>query len=151
MSDADVSEVRESASCSGEVEETTADLRGLLDFLCGLRMADGGDEQDGPQRAFRIRWWTSWWQNPDRARTGCLPAAGEVDDVNPGNLDELGVDFAQKFGAMSQMAIAERESFLHWEVAFPGCVAAMAGHPTGWRIRRGDRQSAVGQDQAPGG
>ena len=37
MSDADVAEVRASASLFHEVEETTADLRRLLDFLCGLR------------------------------------------------------------------------------------------------------------------
>ena len=50
MSDADVSEVRESASLFGEVEETTADLRGLLDFLCGLGLAHGWDEEDGTER-----------------------------------------------------------------------------------------------------
>ena len=37
MSDADVSEVRESAELFRGVEDTTANLRGLLDFLCGLR------------------------------------------------------------------------------------------------------------------
>ena len=42
MSDADVAEVRESASLFREVEATTADLRGLLDFLCGLRWLTAG-------------------------------------------------------------------------------------------------------------
>ena len=42
MSDADVSEVRESASLFRQVEETTAPLRGLLDFLCGLRWLTAG-------------------------------------------------------------------------------------------------------------
>ena len=37
MSDADVAEVRESAELFRGVEDTTANLRGLLDFLCGLR------------------------------------------------------------------------------------------------------------------
>ena len=37
MSDADVAEVRESAELFRRVEDTTAALRGLLDFLCGLR------------------------------------------------------------------------------------------------------------------
>lgn len=37
LSDADVAEVRASASLFREVENTTADLRGLLDFLCGRR------------------------------------------------------------------------------------------------------------------
>ena len=42
MSDADVSEVRQSASLFREVEETTADLRGLLDFLTGARWLTAG-------------------------------------------------------------------------------------------------------------
>ena len=42
MSDADVAEVRESAALFREVEATTATLRGLLDFLCGLRWLTAG-------------------------------------------------------------------------------------------------------------
>lgn len=37
ISDSDVSEVRQSATLFDEVENTTADLRGLLDFLCARR------------------------------------------------------------------------------------------------------------------
>ena len=37
MSDADVAEVRESAELFRSVESSTADVRDLLDFLCGLR------------------------------------------------------------------------------------------------------------------
>ena len=42
MSDADVAEVWESAKLFRGVEEATADLRGLLDFLCGLRWLTAG-------------------------------------------------------------------------------------------------------------
>ena len=42
MSDADISEVQESASLFRGVEDTTADVRGLLDFLCGLRWMTSG-------------------------------------------------------------------------------------------------------------
>ncbi len=42
LSDADVSEVRQSASLFKEVEDTTSDLRGLLDTLCGLRWLTAG-------------------------------------------------------------------------------------------------------------
>ena len=45
MSDTDVSEVRESAVLFNGVEETTADLRGLLDFLCGWRWLTSGMKQ----------------------------------------------------------------------------------------------------------
>ena len=42
LSDADVSEVRQSASLFAKVEETTAELRGFLDTLCGLRWLTAG-------------------------------------------------------------------------------------------------------------
>ena len=45
MSDADVVEVRESAALFHGVEETTADLRGLLAFLCGRRWLTAGMKQ----------------------------------------------------------------------------------------------------------
>ena len=45
MSDADVAEVRESATLFHGVEETTADLRGLLAFLCGRRWLTAGMKQ----------------------------------------------------------------------------------------------------------
>ena len=42
MSDADISEVQESALLFRGVEDTTADVRGLLDLLCGLRWMTAG-------------------------------------------------------------------------------------------------------------
>ncbi len=42
MSDADVSEVRQSAKLFRGIEQTTAELRGLMDFLCGLRWLTAG-------------------------------------------------------------------------------------------------------------
>ena len=42
LSDADVTEVRESAALFAGVEVTTADLRSLLDVLCGLRWLTAG-------------------------------------------------------------------------------------------------------------
>ncbi|MDE0405620.1 MAG: hypothetical protein OXI53_09950 [Nitrospira sp.] len=45
MSDADVAEVRESAALFHGVEETTAELRGILNSLCGLRWFTAGMKQ----------------------------------------------------------------------------------------------------------
>ena len=42
LSDADVAEVRESANLFREVENTTADLRSVLDVLCGMRWLTAG-------------------------------------------------------------------------------------------------------------
>ena len=55
MSDADVAEVRESAALFHGVEETTAELRRLLDFLCGFRWRIAGMKQKERPK-LRIRW-----------------------------------------------------------------------------------------------
>ena len=49
MSDADVAEVRESATLFHVVEGTTADLRGLLDFLCAPPMVNWRNEEEGKE------------------------------------------------------------------------------------------------------
>ena len=106
MSDADVAEVKESAELFDGVEETTADLRGLLDFLCGWRWRTAGmkkkerDEFEGPLV-------TTLGQHTADAYE--LLAQGPA---------ENGSDFAALWREAT--SIADREGFLHWEVAFPG-------------------------------
>ena len=106
MSDADVAEVQESAELFDGVEETTADLRGLLDFLCGWRWLTAGmkkkerDEFEGPLV-------TTLGQHTANAYE--LLARGPAENVS---------DFAKLWHEAT--SIANREGFLHWEVAFPG-------------------------------
>ena len=110
ISDADVAEVQESAVLFDGVEETTADLRGLLDFLCGWRWLTAGmkkkerDEFEGPLV-------TTLSQHTAKAYE--LLAHGP---------EEMGVADDTRFAELWRAArtIANRESFLHWEVAFPG-------------------------------
>ena len=110
ISDADVAEVLESAVLFDGVEETTADLRGLLDFLCGWRWLTAGmkkkerDEFEGPLV-------TTLSQHTANAYE--LLARGP---------EEMGVADDTRFAELWRAArtIANRESFLHWEVAFPG-------------------------------
>ena len=117
MSDADVSEVRESASLFRGVEETTADLRGLLDFLCGLGWLTAGMNKT-TRRAFEAPLVDFLEQNSQSAYTLLALGPGAVDGVNPGNLDGSEEDFGEMWG--ESRSIAVREGFLHWEVAFPG-------------------------------
>ena len=117
MSDADVSEVRQSATLFGEVEETTADLRGLLDFLCGLGWLTAGMKKRA-QRDFEAPMMDFLAQNSQSAYRLLSRGPGAVDDVNPGNLDGSESDFGQIWS--DAISSAEREGFLHWEVAFPG-------------------------------
>ena len=111
MSDADVAEVRESASLFREVEATTGPMRGLLDFLCGLRWLTAGMKK--------------------KERTECESTLVEFLGRNPNDAYQLlafgpgalgDADSEPGFEALwnDAKAVADRESFLHWEVAFPG-------------------------------
>ena len=125
MSDADVSEVRESASLFGRVEETTSDLRGLLDFICGWR------------------WMTAGMKSREKGRAEGELVAALRDDAysllarGPGKTDRPpGADAAAwaHFTTLwiEARSIADRENFLHWEVAFPGVWERwQSAHPEG--------------------
>ncbi|MCY3788704.1 MAG: restriction endonuclease, partial [Gemmatimonadetes bacterium] len=106
MSDADVAEVQESAELFDGVEETTADLRGLLDFLCGWRWLTAGMKRD--ERAeFEGPLVATLGQHTANAYE--LLAQGPAENIS---------DFAKLWHEAT--SIANREDFLHWEVAFPG-------------------------------
>ena len=110
ISDADISEVRESASLFRDVEDATADLRGLLDFLTGLRWLSAGKKQK-ERLAFEAPLVEALGQRPNDAYT--LLARGRVAE---GTLPPSA--FTDLWGQAK--AVAEREGFLHWEAAFPG-------------------------------
>ena len=148
MSDADVAEVQESAVLFRGVEETTADLRGLLDFLCGLRWLTAGMKKrersdyeaslietlnKQPQQAYQLL-----ANGPGRSPAGLsesgvsLPPPFDFaiglsggnrngdyqDDVGACPADSSRPDFAKLWEQARR--IAAREGFFHWEVAFPG-------------------------------
>ena len=110
MSDADVAEVQASAVLFDGVEETTADLRGLLDFLCGWRWRTAGmkkkerDEFEGPLV-------TTLGQHTATAYALLARGPEEMDVADDTQFAELWRE---------ARTIANREGFLHWEVAFPG-------------------------------
>ena len=106
MSDADVAEVQESAELFDGVEETTADLRGLLDFLCGWRWLTAGMKRD--ERAE--------FEEP-LVRTLGYHAANAYELLAQGPAENIS-DFSELW--YKATSIANREDFLHWEVAFPG-------------------------------
>ena len=117
MSDADISEVQESFDLFQGVEKTTADLRAVLDFLCGLDWLEAGmkkrekdsfeaplkDRLDAnPQAAYRL---LADGRPPEHA-------GGESGrEPNETPFDRVWED---------ARSVANRERFLHWEVAFPG-------------------------------
>ena len=135
MSDADISEVQESASLFRGVEDMTADVRGLLDFLCGLRWMTSGMKKR-EKATFEYPLVEALGSRPDDAYV--LLARGEMSrselrgvrsergvlrqaqDERVGVRSEANADsgFARIWS--DARSIAERERFLHWQVAFPG-------------------------------
>ena len=113
MSDADVAEVRESASLFREVEATTGPMRGLLDFLCGLRWLTAGMKKK-ERTEFESPLVDFLEQNSKDAYELLAHGPGAVDGASPGNEE----GFEALWG--DARSIADREGFLHWEVAFPG-------------------------------
>ncbi len=117
MSDTDVSEVRESAVLFNGVEETTADLRGLLDFLCGWRWLTSGMKQKG-YKAFETPLVMTLSQRAATAYKLLARGPEQLDDDSPGPSGGTWARFTELWRDIR--TIAEREGFLHWEVAFPG-------------------------------
>ena len=117
MSDADVAEVRESAALFRGVEHTTATLRGLLDFLCGLRWLTAGMKKR-ERTEFESPLVDFLEQNSQDAYRLLSLGPGAVDDVSPGSEETSEANFEAMWS--DARAVADREGFLHWEVAFPG-------------------------------
>ncbi len=115
LSDADVAEVRQSAGLFQNVEQTTADLRGVLDFLGGLRWQTAGLKK----RALA---------NVEGLVVEALGRESSIAfDLLARGPDAAGESITQDGTWQSfvdrwtqSRTIADREAFLHWEVAFPG-------------------------------
>ena len=116
MSDADVAEVRESAVLFQGVEETTAELRGLLNFLCGFRWLIAG-RKPKERAEFEDPLVTTLGHTEDTYKL-LTKGPEHVADVPPNSGDAAWLKFAELWDRAR--AIAEREGFLHWEAAFPG-------------------------------
>ncbi len=116
MSDADVAEVRESAALFHGVEKTTAELRSLLDILCGFRwLILGMKKKDRPD--FEDPIVTTLGHTSDAYKLLAL-GPKHMGDVPPDSGDAAWSKFAELW--YEARSIADRERFLHWEVAFPG-------------------------------
>ena len=103
--------MHESADLFSHVEEATADLRGLLDFLCGLR------------------WLTAGMKNRERADfeqpivDALVPEAeGSFELLASGPEAAPSGEQAGRFAEIWRAAMntAKDGAFLHWEAAFPG-------------------------------
>ena len=117
ISDADVAEVQESAALFRSIEETTSDLRGLLDFVCGLRWRTAGMKSK-QRKAFEAPLIETLGADPQNTFKLLAKGPDGVPVDSPGAMHSS----RPAFGVMwdESRSITEREGFLHWEVAFPG-------------------------------
>ena len=116
MSDADVAEVQESAELFDGVEKTTADLRGLLDILCGWRWLTAGMKKK--ERAA--------FEGPLAVTLGRHQAAAyKLLAGGPEHLGNHPPEYKEweRFveGWKEARALADQEGFLHWRPLFRGC------------------------------
>ena len=117
MSDSDISEVKESASLFDQVEETTADLRGLMDFLASRRWLTAGLKKRELVSVERPLADTLGWY-PGSPYELLSRGPIQMDSVVPPKSES----YWSEFNAFWRKArdLADRERFLHWEAAFPG-------------------------------
>ncbi len=118
MSDADVAEVRESARLFEGVDQATSELRRVLDFLCALRWMTAGMKKK-ERNEFETRGLLEVIGAYPAKAYSLLAEGPDAVDATPSGSDDAG---RLRFAGLWRDAgdLAERESFLHWEVAFPG-------------------------------
>ena len=117
LADADLSEVHQSQSLFQAVEAATADLRGFLDTLGGLRWLTAGMKKR-ERAAFEAPLVEALGQALSNAYK---LLAGGPDAWNAG-MPGQHASAPEGFEKLWEDArsVAGRESFLHWEAAFPG-------------------------------
>ncbi len=125
ISDSDISEVQKSSALFHSVEQTTTDLRGVLDFLYGVRWLEAGMKKKE----------LATFESPlAEAMSAELDNAFALLARGPGATSTDSDNSSQTFPAIWQEAtsIAKREEFLHWEAAFQGVWRSWQNHhPSG--------------------
>ena len=117
LSDADIAEVEESAQLFGEVEKTTAPLRGLLDTFCGVHWLSAGLKKKA-RTVFEQPLVGVIALGTERAFELLAHGPEGVDPADPIRQRTFWPAFIELWN--SARRIAARENFLHWQVAFPG-------------------------------
>ncbi len=117
LSDADISQVEESANLFAEVEKTTAPLRGLLDTFCGMHWLSAGLKKK-ERTAFEQPLVGAIALGHEQAFPLLAHGPDRVDASDPIRQRSFWPAFTELWNSAHR--IAQRENFLHWQVAFPG-------------------------------
>ena len=117
LSDADIGEVRESTKLFEGVDQMTAELRRLLDFLCSFRWLTAGMKKKERMAFETTQLIDPLGRAPDQAYKLLANGPNAVNAPSSGDEDPYS-GFKELWDQAS--SIASRENFLHWEAAFPG-------------------------------
>ena len=117
ISDSDISEVEKSAMLFDGVENTTADLRKVLDFMCGMQWLTAGMKKRAAT-AFEEPISSTLVDHSQRAYKLLADGPDDFEPEKTENTPKTRTDFNEFWHKAT--SIANEEGFLHWEVAFPG-------------------------------
>ena len=117
LSDADISEVEESANLFAEVEKTTAPLRALLDTFCGVHWLSAAMKKKA-RTVFEQPLVGAIALGHEQAFPLLAHGPEGVDPADPIRQRTFWPAFTELWNSAHR--IAARENFLHWQVAFPG-------------------------------
>ena len=118
LSDADIAEVRESTRLFEGVDEMTAELRRLLDFLCSFRWLTAGMKKKERMAFETTQLIEPIGRVPDQAYKLLANGPKAVNAASPGDGEAPFPGFKALWDRARSIAV--REHFLHWEAAFPG-------------------------------
>ena len=117
LSDADISEVRKSTELFQGVDQMTAELRRLLDFLCSIRWLTAGMKKRERMAFETTQLIEPLGRAPDKAYKLLANGPNAVNAPSSGDEDPYS-GFKELWDRAGSVAVRER--FLHWEAAFPG-------------------------------
>lgn len=121
ISDADIDEVQRSVSLFESVEASTAEIRTLMNFLCGVRWLTAGMRDRERVEFEKPIVEVMEKLNGKQAHKIYKLLANGGKAIDQATIEELGDSWIQLRDIWDRaQAIAQREHFFHWEVAFLG-------------------------------
>ena len=137
LTDAEIAESHRSAEVFAEIEAMTTPLNTFLSLVQAFEWLNIRDRDD--QKAL-FNYFSGTFGDPIEIACGNIEVVQEIKD---------GERFAELLGQARRLTTEEQ--FLNWQVAFPGVWSAWERAGLHGRVRRRDRESALGPDEAAAG
>ena len=137
LTDAEIAEAHRSAEVFAEIEAMTTPLNTFLSLVQAFEWLNISDRDD--QEAL-FNYFSGTFGDPIEIASGKIEVVQETRD---------GERFADMLGQARRLTTEEQ--FLNWQVVFPGVWSAWESAGPARRVRRRDRESALGPDEAAAG